>query len=95
MAASSGGRYLEQGLPEVDLEFTHMRVCPCGRRVASGLECYHGEPVMFLHPQALAELRRLAAGFDALPGSTGTAGNWVYVGDGCFSIPGGGGHVRR
>lgn len=52
-----------------DLEYTHIRVCSCGRRVASGLECTHGAPVVFVHPMVAEQLQRLAAMFSApLPG---------------------------
>jgi hypothetical protein len=55
------------GQDQVDLEYTHVRVCPCGRRVASGLECDHGQPVLFVHPKQGALLKQMAAGFETLP----------------------------
>lgn len=66
---ASGEGYFALGRPPADLEYTHVRVCACGRRVAAGLECYHGAPVMYVHPKAMEDLQRLAAMFSApLPG---------------------------
>jgi hypothetical protein len=66
---ASGEGYFALARPEADLEYTHVRVCACGRRVAAGLECYHGAPVLFVHPEQAKALQRLAAMFSApLPG---------------------------
>jgi hypothetical protein len=47
-----------------DLEYTHVRVCRCGRRVASGIECTHGEQVCWAHPDTYREFLKVFGLFE-------------------------------